>query len=305
MNDLRGPEYAAWLRLVWGARLPSAVAAAVGERWLARGRRITELFEADDRELRSLDIPPRRIAALRAAPPFDEALLAELRDQRIGLLHRGAIGFPQRPFSAAGYDPPPLFLYRGDLGVLRRPAVAVIGSREPEDRATRWAHKLAAWLAEAKVNVVSGDARGIDRAAEAGAAERQGPVTAVLPLGLLRWEGNDDVELVLSSCYPNSPFSARQALARNGHIAALAWCVVVAESRNVGGTWNGANQALSQGRPVLVRPDEPQTGNTALLHLGARPLSLDPLLAAEQVLRQLESCPGAPVLDDEPTLPGM
>jgi len=34
-------------------------------------------------------------------------------------------------------------------------------------------------------------------------------------------------------------------------------------------------------------------------------LSLDPLLAAEQVLRQLESCPGVPELDDEPTLPGM
>ncbi len=182
--------------------------------------------------------------------------------------------------------------------------MAVIGSRQAGDRAMRWAHKLAGWLAEAKVNVVSGDARGIDRAAEAGAAERHGPVTAVLPMGLLRWEGNDDVALALSSCYPTSPFSALQALVRNGHIAALAWCVVVAESRNVGGTWNAANQALAQGRPVLCRPDEPQTGNPALLHLGARPLSLDPLLAAEQVLRQLESCPGVPELDDEPTLPG-
>lgn len=305
MNDLRGPEYAAWLRLVWGARLPSAVAAAAGERWLARGRRIAELFEAEDRELRGLDIPPRRIAALRSSAPVDDEVVDELHQRRIGLLHRGASGYPQRPYSAAGYDPPPVFLYHGDLSILRRPTVAVIGSREPGDRAARWAHKLAGWLAEAKVNVVSGDARGIDRAAEAGAAERRGPVTSVLPMGLLRWEGNDDVTLVMSSFFPTSPFSARQALVRNGHIAALAWCVVVAESRNVGGTWNAANQALAQGRPVLCRPDEPQTGNTALLHLGARALSLDPLMAAEQVLRQLEDCPGAPPLDDEPTLPGM
>src|SRR5262245_58497916 len=50
----------------------------------------------------------------------------------------------------------------GDTSLLRRPAVAVVGSRDASERGLRRAHQVARDLAGAGVVVVSGLARGID-----------------------------------------------------------------------------------------------------------------------------------------------
>lgn len=295
-------ETAAWLRLAFAARLPAPLVAATARRWLGSGRPLAALFEASAAELACLELTPLRLNNLRAAPAVEPRLLQDLAERDIALLPCTAASYPISLTRAAGFDPPPLLLWKGCRAALERPMAAIVGSREPSGAALTWAQKLAGWLARARVNVVSGNARGIDQAAHAGAAQRGGLTTAVLPEGLLQFGGNLDLALALSAVHPSAPVAPRHALARNGIIAALSTCLVVAEARTRGGTWNAANQALAQGRPVLVRPADPDSGNAALLRRGAVLLPAEPLRASDVVMRYLEHAPAPPAA--EPVLPG-
>lgn len=294
-------ETAAWLRLVYNTGLPGRLVRAVVPRWSATGRPLAALFDATDEDLVCLDLRPLRLAALRHSEPVAEDLLDSLPTALIGLLPFTAPDYPTWIESAGTFCAPPLLTWRGTLDPLRRPNAAIIGSRDASDRALDYAHRLAGWLARAKVNVISGHARGIDQAAHAGAAERGGPTTAVLPEGLLRFTGGDGLNLVLSSYHPLAVVRARRALERNGLITALSRCVIVVESRTTGGTWNAAQQALAQKRPVLCRADR-GTGNEALLRLGAVELPAGPLEASEVVMGHLTQTP--PKAEEAPRLPG-
>ncbi|MGL4541056.1 MAG: DNA-processing protein DprA, partial [Polymorphobacter sp.] len=64
---------------------------------------------------------------------------------------------------------PPVLAVKGDLALLERPAVAIVGARNASAAGTRFARELAAALAAAEMVVVSGLARGIDTAAHWGA----------------------------------------------------------------------------------------------------------------------------------------
>src|SRR5688572_26744117 len=64
---------------------------------------------------------------------------------------------------------PPALVVKGDLGLLERPAIAVVGARNASAAACRFARMLAQGLGEAGAAIVSGLARGIDTAAHDGA----------------------------------------------------------------------------------------------------------------------------------------
>jgi len=64
--------------------------------------------------------------------------------------------------------PPPVISVLGRSDILRRPCVAIIGSRNASAIGQRFANSLAAELGQAGYTVVSGLARGIDSAAHHG-----------------------------------------------------------------------------------------------------------------------------------------
>jgi len=66
-------------------------------------------------------------------------------------------------------DPPPFLFSYGDLSLLTRPAVAIVGTRRATPYGERVTDALAGTLAAAGICVVSGMARGIDGAAHRGA----------------------------------------------------------------------------------------------------------------------------------------
>src|SRR5688572_10410512 len=81
-------------------------------------------------------------------------------------------------------DPPPVVWIRGDLTVLTRPAVAIVGSRAATPYVLQVGARLAAELAGRGVVVTSGLARGVDSSAHKGCLDAGGPTTAVLGSGL-------------------------------------------------------------------------------------------------------------------------
>lgn len=94
--------------------------------------------------------------------------------------------------------------------------------------------------------------------------------------------------LVLSQFHPDAPWFVSRAMERNRAVTGLAQVVIVAESDKQGGTWDGANGALGQRRPLYVRQadDVALPGNKALIELGGIPLPW-PLENAEEVLISL------------------
>jgi len=154
-------------------------------------------------------------------------------------------------------------------------SVAIIGSRDASEEAREKTRELAYRLAERGWVVVSGFARGIDRAAFDGAlAHPQGRTIAVLAQGLdtklprelsQALAGQWQRLLVVSPFAKDAPWSGANAMRRNAVIVALARVVIVGAigpektqredgSRRQSGTWNAVATALKCNREVWI-PD--------------------------------------------------
>ena len=192
------------------------------------------------------------------------------------------------PLLGAIHDPPPQLFVRGDgeLEVLARAAVAVVGARACSSYGRSVARSLSRELAAAGLVVVSGMARGIDGEAHRGALEAGGATIAVLGCGVDRDYPAAHAELarrigerglVVSEYEPGVEPAPWRFPARNRIIAGLCSATVVVEARERSGALITADFALEEGRDVLSVPGEITSslsaGTNALLRLGATPVT--------------------------------
>jgi DNA processing protein len=181
---------------------------------------------------------------------------------------------------AATADPPPVLSAIGDLSLLARPTLAIVGGREASLAGRRFAADLAATLGGAGHVIASGLARGIDAAAHE-AALPTGTV-AVLACGLdlvyppqnapLR-DAIATCGLLLSECALGAPPIARAFPRRNRIVSGLSAGVVVIEAAAKSGSLITAQRAAEQGREVFVVPGSPMdprhAGSNSLIRDGA------------------------------------
>jgi DNA processing protein len=186
------------------------------------------------------------------------------------------------------HDPPKaLFLRgRGDVGLLSRPAVAIVGARACSAYGAQVARMLGRELAAVGLVVVSGLARGVDAEAHRGALEADGITVAVLGCGIDRDYPAAHAELarrigerglVVSEYEPSVEPAPWRFPARNRIIAGLAAATVIVEARERSGALITADFALEDGRDVFAVPGEITgalaTGTNRLLRQGAIPLT--------------------------------
>jgi DNA processing protein len=200
------------------------------------------------------------------------------------------------PLLRAIHDPPPGLFLRGsgDVGLLSRAAVAVVGARACSGYGASVARSLGRDLARGGLIVVSGMARGIDAEAHRGALEADGPTVAVLGCGIDRDYPAVHAELarriaatglLVSEYAPGVEPAPWRFPARNRIVAGLCGATVVVEARERSGALITADLALEEGREVFAVPGEINSalsvGTNALLKLGATPLTAagDVLLA--------------------------
>jgi DNA processing protein len=190
-------------------------------------------------------------------------------------------------------DPPTVLFALGDLGLLQRPAVAIVGSRNHSAYGGEVARALAWAAAGAGIAVVSGMARGLDAVAHSAALEAGGPTVGVLGngLGVIYPTANRRLYervaargLLLSEFPPGERPTAGSFPRRNRLISGLARVTAVVEAAEGSGALITAGTALDQGREVMVVP-----GNiTSATSVGANRLIRDgamPILAAEDLLQ--------------------
>ncbi|HTU82468.1 MAG TPA: DNA-processing protein DprA [Candidatus Acidoferrales bacterium] len=153
----------------------------------------------------------------------------------------------------------------GDLEPLRRPCVAIVGTRAATAYGKRVARELAARLSEAGCCILSGLALGIDTAAHEGALDATAATIGVLGGGHSHFFPRSNVRLaarmlaaggaVLSPFAPSERAMPAQFLQRNGVVAALADAVVVVEAPARSGALNTAGWAAGR-IPVLAVPGD-------------------------------------------------
>ena len=161
-------------------------------------------------------------------------------------------------------DAPPLLMAKGDLKLLDRQAVSIVGARNASAAACRFARGLAHDLGQQGLVVVSGLARGIDSAAHDGALET-GTIGVVAggidifypPENEERQKGMYERGLVLAEMPPGTEPRARHFPYRNRIIAAIGCGTVVVEAAPRSGSLITARLAAEAGREVMAVPGSP------------------------------------------------
>lgn len=236
------------------------------------GIRMHRLVEFFDQGLSACEIEDRILKGEN--PIWREALgatqkifnpekeIEKAQDMRIQII---PWGHPQYPSLLAESSDPPLVLYvKGNFSETDQAAVAIVGSRHPSlyglEQANRFSQKLAAW----GITIVSGFARGIDRAGHVGALKvPYGRTLAVLGSGLdiiypkehqdLYGEVAEQGALVSEFAFGAPPL-AENFPKRNRIIAGLSLGVLVVEAHYRSGSLITAHLAAEEGREVFALP---------------------------------------------------
>lgn len=161
-------------------------------------------------------------------------------------------------------DAPPLLVAKGNLNLLDRPSVAIVGARNASAAACRFARGLAHDLGQNDLVVVSGLARGIDSAAHDGAVDT-GTIGVVAggidifypPENEERQRGLYDRGLVIAEMAPGTEPRARHFPYRNRIIAGISTGTVVVEAAPRSGSLITARLAAEAGREVMAVPGSP------------------------------------------------
>ncbi|MBB5339066.1 DNA-processing protein DprA [Tunturiibacter gelidoferens] len=162
------------------------------------------------------------------------------------------------------YDPPSALWIRGEVSLLARPGIAVVGTRQPSPYGAGMAELLSRDLANRRMVILSGMARGVDTAAHKGAIEAGGKTVAVWGTGIDVIYPKENKKLAeqivatggtIVSEYPLGTFPAPQNFPiRNRILSGMSVGVLVIEAAEYSGTRITARCAMEQNRDVYAVP---------------------------------------------------
>lgn len=160
------------------------------------------------------------------------------------------------------YNPPVLLFYQGNIELLSKPKLAVVGARQASQIGCQSVKKIIKETNNQFV-IVSGLARGIDTAAHVSALKNGGSSIAVIGSGLDVYYPTENKKLQEYMSYNHlvlsEYFTGEQSLKfhfpeRNRIIAGLCQGIVVAEAKMRSGSLITCERALEEGREVFAIP---------------------------------------------------
>ena len=174
-------------------------------------------------------------------------------------------------------DAPATLWAKGDVSILSRPMVSLVGSRDVHPENGRFAAEVGRQAARQGYVLVSGNARGSDRTAQDSCLEAGGYVVIVAADSICDKRVNDHI-LYLSEDSFDMPFSAQRALSRNRVIHCLGSRVFVAQCEyRSGGTWSGTERNLSCNWSPVFCYDDDSAACHNLVQMGAEKINVDML----------------------------
>lgn len=161
-------------------------------------------------------------------------------------------------------NPPPIIYALGNLNLLKKIKIAMVGTRAASEQGLRNSYMFAKELAKNNITVVSGLALGIDASAHQGALNEIGGTIAILGTGVdivypssnrnLYQKILENKGLIISEFPLKTTPLHTNFPRRNRIIVGLAVACLVVESRVEGGAMISAEFALQMGRDVFAIP---------------------------------------------------
>jgi len=154
---------------------------------------------------------------------------------------------------------PKELFYKGNLSLLHRPKVAIVGSRRLSNYTREFTYMLAKALAQRGVCIVSGAAMGVDAVAHTGAGSEN--TIAVVANGLnIRYpvinksliESIENEGLVLSQFNDGFRATGWSFVVRNELVVALGDILIVTEAELDSGSMRSVEYALRMGKEIYV-----------------------------------------------------
>lgn len=251
---LERTEKLAWLRLARTPQVGPATFANMIARFGTAARAVEEAPRLAERGgAKNFVLPPKEDAARELD------LLEAIGGRMIASCEAE---FPKG--LAALSPPPPVISVFGQVHLLQKEMIAVVGARNASALARKFAWSLSRELSEAGLIVVSGLARGIDSSAHEAALD--GGTIAVVAGGVdivyppeneNLYRAIADRGIVLSEMRLGEAPQARHFPRRNRLISGLSRGVVVVEAAEQSGSLITANYALEQNREVFAVPGSP------------------------------------------------
>lgn len=251
---------------------------------VAQFRTLAKRVQTAEREVSSRDLTAEDLLGLGYEPVMAERIFSLLSgsSQLREYLHRAQKCdcypitrlnplYPLPVRRRLGLDSPGVLWAKGDVTLLNRPAVAVIGSRELRNENQRFAQEAGRRIAGQGYVLVSGNAKGVDRTAQESCLEAGGGVISVVADSLQKQPLRERT-LYLSLDDFDQGFSAQRALHRNHVIHTMAELTIAAQcTLGKGGTWDGILANLKNGwNPVCIFDD----GSEAVTELQNRGVQL-------------------------------
>ncbi|SIT70659.1 MULTISPECIES: DNA-processing protein DprA [Burkholderiaceae] len=258
---LAADELAAWLTLAHTPRVPASAALALLAAFGSPRPIMTETAAGLERVVGAVAAQALLQSRDAVAPRVEAALAWTAGDARL-IVPFGHPAYP--PALLTLYDPPPLLYVHGTIGALHRPALAIVGSRNPTPQGNDNARLFAQALAAQGVCIVSGLALGIDGAAHRGALDSGGVTVAITGSGADVIYPQRHVSLAaeiverggaILSEWPLGAAPLRQHFPqRNRLIAAMVRGVLVVEAAPYSGSLITARLANDIGRDIFAIP---------------------------------------------------
>lgn len=268
---------------------------------------IGAVFAAGEYELASLGFSRTAIARLRtidwSAVHRDRRTLEHLGASIVPI---GTVCYPAR--LAAIANPPPVLYCRGEVDVLDRAQLAIVGARSATRGGCDRARGLARDLAACGLVITSGLARGIDTAAHRGAIDAGASSVAVVATGPDRVYPRSNEGLagelletgaMITERAPGTLPIAANFPRRNRLISGLSLGVLVVEASLRSGSLITARFAADEGREVFAVPGSVDSA----LSRGCHALIRDGAKLVESVVDVLEELPRSGELPGLPMLP--
>jgi DNA processing protein len=257
---MESDQYLGWLALA----LTPGLGARMAGKLLCEFGSPDAIFAASLTALEGQHLPAAVAQAIHTRQPLSDAAkeLALVQAAGVRLLTWDEPQYPVRLREI--YDPPPLLYVRGNVELLARHSISIVGARRPTPYGNQMAERLGRDLAERGLVVMSGLARGIDSSAHKGAlSSTRGATIGVLGCGIDVVYPKENKKLFVDmeqrgaiiTEFPMGTFPAPQNFPiRNRIIAGMGLGVVVVEGAQYSGSLITARLAMEFGREVYGVP---------------------------------------------------
>jgi DNA processing protein len=305
---MKPDQYLGWLALA----LTPGLGARMAGKLLREFGSPEAIFNASLTALEAQRLTAPVAQAIHTRQPLSEAAkeLAQVEQAGCRLVTWDEPTYPRRLREI--YDPPPLLYVRGNVELLDRHSIAIVGTRRPTPYGNQMAERLARDLAERGLVIVSGLARGVDSCAHKGAlSSTRGATVGVLGCGIDVVYPKENKKIfaemetrgAIITEFPMGTFPAPQNFPiRNRIIAGMALGVVVVEGAQYSGSLITARLGMEFGREVYGVPGnatQPSSfGPNQLIKQGAKLVT-----SWEDVVEELPTDVRAELLPVEATSP--